>query len=141
MKTITDHRIDALDDLTARFASGYLRFYDGTKPTRVSSALGGGNHILAELRYASTAFAGAAADGSDVVTATAGTITDGVGTSAAGSGTTTTFASAFASNGTTRLADFTVSVTSGDIVLDSLTIVEDVTVHVASQVITNPDGT
>ena len=141
MKTITAHRIAALDNLTARLNGGYLRYYDGTKPTRVSSALIAGNHVLAELRYNATAFAGASADGNDIVTAVANAIVSGTGTAAAGAGTVATFASGFASDGTTRVADFTLSLTSGDIVVNTLTIIQGAAVAITSHIATNPDGT
>jgi hypothetical protein len=50
----------ALDALTALLNTGYLRIYSGTRPADADTALSG-NTLLAELRFAATAFPAASA--------------------------------------------------------------------------------
>src|SRR5688500_13202845 len=95
-----------LDALTVSLNTGYLRVYSGTQPATADTALGG-NTLLAELRFTATAFP-SATNG----VAVANAITQDSSAAATG---TATFARALASNGTTVVADFTVSTSGADI--------------------------
>jgi len=134
MKTSVAARNGQVDNLTARLNSGYLRIYSGTKPANVAAALAG-NTLLAELRFASTAF-GAAANGS----AAANTITSDSAADATG---TATFARLFGSDGTTAVVDVGVGATSSgaELELNTTSIVANATVAVSSCTISQADGT
>ena len=125
MKTSADIRNNAANYAATQHNSGFIRFYDGTRPTDPDTALSG-NTELAECTFGATAF-GAAVAG--VVTANA--ITKD---SSATGGSTATFARSFASDGTTALHDFRVSTSGGggEIIMGTLTIGAGVEVTVDS---------
>jgi hypothetical protein len=103
----------AADAVCALLNSGYLRVYDGTRPATTDTALSG-NTLLAEFRFAATAF-GAASAG----VATANAIDPE--TSAPASGTAT-FGRLFKTDGTTAVMDGEVGTSSSDINISSTTI-------------------
>ena len=117
-----DAEFDQLDN-------GYKRIYSGTRPATADTALAG-NTLLAELRYAATAF-GAASGG----TKSANTITSD--TDAAADGTATFFRN-FKSDGTTVVNDGSVGVSGSgaDAIINSTNIVQHTTVSCASEVYT-----
>jgi hypothetical protein len=131
MKTTVAIRNAELDTKLANLNNGYLRFYSGTKPASADAALSG-NTLLAELRFAATAF-GAASGGS----ATANAITQDSSADAAG---TATFARCFASNGTTPVLDLTVGTSGTEIVLGSVSFSVGLVVQVTSATVSQPDG-
>jgi hypothetical protein len=90
----------ALDALTALLNTGYLRIYSGTRPADADTALSG-NTLLAELRFAATAFPASSAG-----VATANAITSAASAAATG---TASFYRALKSDGTTVVADGGVS--------------------------------
>lgn len=96
----------ALGTLGALLNGGYLRIYDGTKPTQGDTAITT-QVLLAELTFGSPAF-GSPSGG----TITANAITSD--TSANASGTATWFR-AFKSDGTTAVLDGTVGVSGCDL--------------------------
>lgn len=63
-----------LNTQCARCNNGFIRCYAGTVPTDVDAALGGGNTLLAELAFGSTAF-GTATDDDPGAIAAANSIT------------------------------------------------------------------
>ncbi len=120
----------ALDALTALYNSGYLRIYSGTIPATADTAIGGGNTLLAELRFNATAF-GAAVAG----VATANAITTDASADASG---TATWFRALESDGTTVLADDTVGTSGEGLNLNTVTIVIAGSVSVSSYTLTLP---
>jgi len=132
MKTTAVARNGQTDNLATRLNNGYLRIYSGTKPANADAALSG-NTLLAELRFAATAFA-AAVNG----TATANAITQDGAADASG---TATFARLFQSDGTTAVADITVGTSGAELNLSTTSIVQNIVVQVTSLTLTQPDGT
>lgn len=106
--------IASINAVTALLNSGFIRIYTGTQPT-IDSAVTG--TILATMTFGATAFATATASGSGG-TATANAITSGT----AGNTGTAGYFALLASNGTTVVATGSVSTTSGDLVLSTLTV-------------------
>jgi hypothetical protein len=101
-----------LDTLNTRIGSGgFLRFYDGTKPTNGDTALGA-QVKLAELALSASPFGAASSR-----TATANAITTDTSADATG---TTTWAT-FVTSGGTRVLDVTVgeAADSADITVDN----------------------
>lgn len=117
-----------MNALTARLNTGYLRIYSGTRPATADTALSG-NTLLAELRFASTAF-GAAANG----VATANAITSATAAATA----TASFFRALQSDGTTAEGDGDVATSGSDLNLNSVAIQVGATVAVSSMVLTQP---
>jgi hypothetical protein len=117
------------DNYSPNFNSGYLRIYDGTRPTNADTVLSG-NNKLSELRFNATAFPSSS---SGVLTANA--ITQD--SSAALTGTAT-FARLFKSDGTTVLADISVGTSGTELVLATTSIVAGAIVQVSSLTITFP---
>lgn len=115
---------------TALCNTGYLRVYNGTRPTNPDTALSG-QTLLAELRFAATAF-GTPASGS-AAAATIASVT------AAASGTPTWFR-ALKSDGTTVVGDGDVTATGGggDLTFDNMTWVAGGTVQVTSFSLAEP---
>ncbi len=131
-RTAVARRNEMLDSIADNFNTGFLRLYNGTRPTDADTALAG-NTLLAELTFSATAFPAASGG---VLTANA------IGSDAAADATgTTTFARAFASNGTTALQDYSVGVGSGEVQLNTLSIVQNAVVSCSACTITNPVGT
>ena len=131
MKITVARRNAQVDNFTGQCNSGLLRLYNGTKPTDADTALSG-NTLLAELTLNATAF-GASSSG----TATANAITQDSSADATG---TCSFARMFASNGTTALADLTVGVGSGELQLNTLSIVSGLPVQVTALTVSQPLG-
>lgn len=93
--------------------TGYIRIYDGTRPTGADTAVGA-QVLLAELRFGATAF-GAASAG--VITANAITAD-----ASANAGGTASWFRVLQSNGTTALWDGEVGTATADLILNSVTI-------------------
>ena len=93
--------------------NGYLRIYDGTQATNADTALGA-QVLLAELRFAATAFA-AAANG----VAAANALTKDSAANATG---TATWFRALSSNGTSVVMDGSVGTSGCDLNLNSVAI-------------------
>ena len=119
-----DAVVDLLDD-------GYIRIYDGSKPSTADTAVSS-QTLLAELRWNATAF-GAASNG----VATAGAIT--ADSSANATGTATWFRS-LGSDGTTIYFDGDVGTSGADLNLNSTSIVSGVNVSVSSFTYTASKG-
>jgi len=101
------------DALAILANTGYIRIYDGTRPTNADTAVGA-QVLLAELRFGETAF-GAAVNG--VLTANAITAD-----SSANAGGTASWARILKSDGTTALWDDEVGTATSNIILNSVTI-------------------
>jgi phosphatidylglycerophosphatase A len=99
--------------LAALANSGYIRIYDGTRPTNADTAVGA-QILLAELRFGATAF-GASANG--VITANPITAD-----ASANAGGTASWARILQSDGTTVLWDDEVGTATANIILNSVTI-------------------
>ena len=110
--------------------NGYLRIYDSTggtgQPATADTAIGS-QILLAELRFAATAFASYTGG-----VATAGTITAGTGLDTK----TATWFRALASNGTTVVYDGGVGTSGADLNLNTTSIVTGAAVSVTSLTIT-----
>lgn len=136
MKTNVALRAAAWDVFLANLNSGYLRFYSGTKPANVAAAQS--NTVLAELTFGATAFG-------NTNTTTGVATANAIGQDPSGNAQgTCTHASLFASNGTTRVADLTVTtvaVGTGEILLGSVNIDVGIAVSMSSLTMTIPDGT
>ncbi len=122
-------RDEALDLILDRLDGGFLRIYSGSRPATVDDPLGGAV-LLAELTLGTPAFAAASA-GSKAANA----ITTDNAANASG---TASFYSLFLSNGTTRVVDgdCVASPGPGDLVLPTLSIVQNVAVAISSLVYT-----
>lgn len=133
MRTAVAIRQAALAAIIAQFNSGYIRFYNGTRPTNADTALSG-NTLLATCRFGATA--GTATGG----VFTAGAITADSNSAASG---TPTFVRILASDGTTVLADASWSVNGGggEVQTPAASIVAGGTTSVSSFTITYPVGT
>lgn len=115
--------------LAALMGSGYIRIYDGTRPTTADTAVST-QVLLAELRFGSTAF-GSASSGA----ITANAITQD--SSANASGTPTWFR-ALKSDGTSAMWDGTVGTSSADLILNSATISAGAAVSISALTHTIP---
>ena len=136
MPRYTDAEAGAyLDSRASQYNSGYIRFYNGTRPATGDTALSG-NTLLATCRFGSTAFPAAS---SRVLTANA--ITGD--TSAAATGVPT-FARLFKSDGTTVLCDCSVGISGAEMIISTPlgdgTITATGPVNVASYTVTFPVG-
>lgn len=105
MNVALARRNEALDAIANDFNNGYARVYNGTKPTNADTALSG-NTLLAELRFAATAFPAASGGVLTANALTADSSADATGTP--------TFVRCFASDGTTVICDLTAGVGSGE---------------------------
>lgn len=121
-------RNEALDAIANDFDTGYLRVYNGTKPTNADTALAG-NTLLAELRFAATAFPAASGGVLTANALTADTTADATGTP--------TFVRCFQSDGTTVICDLAAGVGSGEVNFASLITAAN-RVEIASLTITWP---
>jgi hypothetical protein len=130
-RTAVARRNEALDTITDDATSGLLRIYDGSRPTNADTALSG-NTLLATLTMGSTAFASASGG---VLTANA--ITSDSSADATG---TASFARLWESDGTTPIEDYSVGVGSGEVQLNTLSIVEAAVISCSSMTITFPVG-
>lgn len=119
-------RSAALAAMGARLNNGYLRIYSGTRPATPDTALSG-NTLLAELRFAATAFGAPTAAEPDVMTAAA--ITQDSAADATG---TATWFRCLGSDGTTVEFDGSVGTSGSDLNLNSTSIVANGIVQVTS---------
>lgn len=132
--TMCDAAVDAVD-ANASAATGLLRFYSGTVPTNVDTALSG-NTLLATCAFAQPAF-GDAADATPGGTATANAIADD--TSADDTGTVT-FARAVDRAATpNEVLQFTAGAGAEEIVFNSASITSGATVSVSALTVTMPE--
>ena len=106
MKISTAQRNATVDARKTAYDDGYIRIYSGTQPADPQTALAG-NTLLAELRFAATAF-GATANGQASSNAIASE------DAAPGTGTAT-FARLLESDGSTVIGDATVAASGADI--------------------------
>jgi len=119
-----------VDAICALANTGYIRIYNGTQPTTPQDAPGA--TLLAELRFAATAFVGAISG-----VATAGAIVDD--TDADNTGVAAWFR-ALKSDGTTVLWDGTVGTSGCDLNLNSVAISQHAKVSVTGMTFTWPKG-
>ena len=133
MRTAVVTRNAALDAIRASFNSGLVRVYSGTRPTNADTALSG-NTLLAQLTLNATAFPAASGG---VLTANA--ITNDAAADATG---TASFVRVLQSDGTTVLADFSVSATGGggEMQFSTISFAATVVVSMSSFTITYPVG-
>lgn len=113
----------AANAVTALANSGFLRIYDGTKPTNADTAIGA-QTLLAELSFGATAFGSAAS-----AVATANAITQDSSANATG---TASWFRVFKSDGTTAVFDGTVGTSGADLNLNSTSISSGAAVSVSS---------
>jgi hypothetical protein len=107
--------------------NGYLRIYDGTQPTTADTALGA-QVLLAELRFAATAFGNGA-----LGVATANAIT--ADSSANETGTASWFR-VLGSDGTSVVYDGSVGTATSDLILNTVAIVSGASVSVTALTLT-----
>ena len=117
----------AVDAMATLINTGYLRIYDGTQAATADTAVGA-QVLLAELRYAATAF-GAGSAG----VATANAIT--ADSSANATGTASWFR-VLKSDGTTAIFDGSVGTATADLILNTVAIVAAASVSVTAQTLT-----
>lgn len=134
MRLAVARRNEQLDALIDNMNSGKFRVYSGTRPTDADTALSG-NTLLAELTLNATS-----APSSSGGVLTCNSITGDTSADATG---TASFVRLFQSDGTTAVADFSVSATGGggEIQFATLSFVAGVAVNLTSLTITNPVGT
>lgn len=124
---------NAKADALARLVDdGYLRIYSGPAPTNADTAPGGGNTLLAELRFATTC-APAADDGVLTFNAIA------ADSSANASGTATWFR-VLRSDGTSVVFDGSVSEGGADGTINKASIVAGSPVNINAFTYTVPEG-
>lgn len=111
-----------LDLLAAQCNSGYLRIYSGTQPATADTAITS-QTLLAELRFAATAF-GAAASGTATAAAIATVAASATGTAA--------WCRLLESDGTTVVCDGSAGTASANVVLNSVAIQQGADVSVSS---------
>jgi hypothetical protein len=128
MKTSIVARNAELDALAALANSGYIRIYDGTQPATPETSTS--DTLLAELRFASTAF-GSASGG--IITANA--ITDDSDINASG---TAAWFRVLKSDGTTVLWDGTVGTSGADMILATVALVQHAVLQITSLTYTLP---
>jgi hypothetical protein len=119
----------AIEAMGALLNTGYLRIYDGTQPTDGNTALGA-QHLLAELRFAATAFGTASAG---VITAAA------IASATAAYSATATWFRCLKSGGvdvTDNVYDGSVGTTGCDLNLGTAAIVSGATVSVTALTLT-----
>lgn len=106
--------------------TGWIKIYAGTVPTTTAAAAG--TLLVGDIRFGATAF-GAPAAGTNARTITANAITSD---SAADAGGTPTYARLFQSDGTTVIAQCTVSASGGggEMIIDSVPIVQNAPINV-----------
>lgn len=119
----------AADAVCALLNSGYLRIYDGVQPASADTAIST-QTLLAELRFAATAFEAAVAG-----VATANALTPDMDADATG---TATWFRAFKSDGTSAVFDGSVGMTDCDLNMNTTAIQEHAEVRVDSLTYTQP---
>lgn len=126
-KTAAAQRDRAIDAVSARCNTGYIRIYSGTQPTNADTALSG-NTLLAELRFNATAFAAASAGSAAANAITSDSSADATGTA--------TFFRCYESDGTTAIFDGAVSTSGAELNLNTVSIVAAATVAISAFTIT-----
>lgn len=121
-------------DLGSGVAAAHLLIYSGAVPTDADTALGA-QVLLADLAMSNPAF-GAAADTAPGASATAGAISDDTSANATG---TASFARIVDRDGTVVL-QLTVGAGSGELQLNTVSLVINALVRVTALVITHPDS-
>ena len=119
----------ALDALCALLNTGYIRIYDGAQPANADTAIGA-QVLLAELRFNATAFGVSAAG-----VATANAIVSDLSINATG---TATWARVLKSDGTSVIADMSVSTAGADINLNSTGLQAGALLSISSMTMTLP---
>lgn len=110
------------DAVCALLNNGYIRIYSGTVPaTPATSATG---TLLAELRFAATAFG--ASNGTGLATA------NSIASVTASASNTAGYCRILKSDGTTAVADLTVGTSGADLNLNSLSIASGAAVSITS---------
>lgn len=120
------------DALARLLDNGYLRIYSGPAPANADTAVGGGNTLLAELRFAATSAPAAAAG-----VLTFNTIT---GDAAADASGTATWFRCLQSNGTSVVFDGSVSEGGAEGTINKAAIVAGAPVNINSFTYTVPEG-
>jgi len=118
----------------ARCDGGFIRLYNGTRPTDADTALSG-NTLLATGGYSNPAFGAADSTG----TCTSNAISSETNAPNAG---TATFARLFESDGTTVVADVSVGIagSGAELIVSTLTIGAGATVVFLTQSLQDPVG-
>lgn len=120
----------------AQCNTGYIRIYSGTMPTTANAALSG-NTMLAEARFAATAFGTPAAGTGTDRQITAAAIA--AVTAAAGDGSNpATFFRAFRTDGTTVVFQGDAGTTTQTMVLNAANIIQGGNVTISSVILTLP---
>lgn len=112
-KTAVAQRNRAIDAVTARLNSGYLRIYDGSQPADADTAITS-QVLLAELRFNATAFAAASGGSASANSITSDTSANNTGTAA--------WYRALESDGTTVVMDGSVGTATSNLVLNTTSI-------------------
>ena len=118
----------AADAIAALADAGKLEIFSGTQPANANTAPAGGNHLLATLTMAATAFPGGATGG----VLTADTITSGTAIYSA----TATWFRLYESNGTTAICDGSCGTSNANLIMNSVAIVTGATVAVSAFTLT-----
>jgi len=118
----------------ARCDGGFIRLYNGTRPTDADTALSG-NTLLATGGYSNPAFGAADSTG----TCTSNAISSETNAPNAG---TATFARLFESDRTTVMADINIKITDSDteLIISTLTIDANTTIVFLTQSLQDPVG-
>lgn len=131
MRVAVARRNEALDTLIDNMNGGFIRVYNGTRPTNADTALSG-NTLLAQLGINATS---APSSSGGVLTLNA--ITSDASADASG---TATFGRIFQSDGTTVVGDVSVGTGGGEFNFNTLDIVVGALVSCTSATITFPVG-
>lgn len=110
------------DAVCALLNNGYIRIYTGAAPANPQAAATG--TLLAELRFAATAFGAANGTGLSTANAIAGVTAGNTGTAG--------YCRILKSDGTTAIADLTVGTSGQDLNLNSLSIATGASVSITS---------
>lgn len=134
---LSDTGADAMlaGNFSTSLNTGWIKIYDGTVPATANAAATG-TLLVGDGRFGATAFAApsAVAGGRRIV---ANAMTSDAGADAGG---TPTYARLLASNGTTVIAQCTVSVTggAGEMLIDQVPIVQNAPINFTGLTITMP---
>lgn len=119
----------SLDAVLDQLNSGYLRIYDGTRPVDPNTAISS-QVLLAELRFNATAFAAASAGSKTANAITKDSAADATGTA--------TWFRCLKSDGTTAVLDGNVGTSNSDLIMPTVSIVQNAEVSVTSLVFSYP---
>ena len=126
---LSDAGADAMlvGGFSAALVSGWIKLYNGTVPTTANAALSGNTLLAGDLRFGATPF-GVAGVGTNARRITAQAIASDPSADAGG---TPTFARLFKSDGTTVVAQCTVSVqgNGGELQIDVVPIVQNAPIN------------